>query len=384
MIAKNKTRTVKIAFINTSTGWGGLEMNTLKLAKSLSGKGYSITLISHKNSTIYNNGKDLFDSTILLNRSRKYFDFKSAKIISKSLQNEGIKTLIAIDNKDLDVVAWTKRLFFKKLNVIYQQQMQIGINKRDFIHTFRFNSINYWISPLQYLKNEVSERTKFPTERVKVIPLCIDVKKFIPRKYSKQKALQSLNISPKVPLIGIIGRISKKKGQLFLVESLMQLKQMGHDIELLIFGSATVNDPDCQNYYEVLHETVKQNKLEDIVHFVEFQEDVSLFYNVVDVFVLASHSETFGMVTIEAMLSKLPIIATQSGGTSEILDYGKLGLLYEYENHEEFCQKLIWLLNNKTKAESMASNAQKTAREKYNQEIETNEIDRLIKSFTKK
>lgn len=374
---------MKIAFINTSTGWGGLEMNTLKLAKSLTGKGYSITLISNENSTIYNNGKDLFASIILLNRKRKYFDFKSAKKISNSLQNERISTLIAIDNKDLDVIAWTKRLFFSKLNVIYQQQMQIGVNKRDFVHTFRFNSINYWISPLQYLKNEVSKRTKYPVDRVKVIPLCTDIKKFINRKYSKQEALQSLNISPKAPLIGIIGRISKMKGQLFLVESLMKLKQKGIDIELLIFGSATVNDPECQNYNKVLHETVRQNKLEDKVHFVGHQDDVSLFYNAVDVFVLASHSETFGMVTIEAMLSKLPIIATKSGGTGEILDNGKLGILYEYENHEEFCQKLLWILNNKIEATNMASNAQKTASEKYNQEIETNEIDYLIKSFTK-
>lgn len=375
---------MKIAFIITSTGWGGLEMNTLKLAKLLSGKGYSITLITQEISTIYSKGKGLFASTILLDRTRKYFDFKSAKTISKSLQNEGIGTLIAFDNKDIDVVAWTKKLFFRKLNLIYQQHMQIGINKKDFLHTYRFNAINYWISPLQYLKNEVSGRTKFPVERVKVIPLGVDITKFTRRKYSKQEALQSLGISPKAPLIGIIGRISKKKGQLFLVKSLIKLKQKGLDIELLIFGSATVNDPESQDYHAELYKTVKQNKLEDVVHFVEYQEDVSVFYNAVDVFVLASHSETYGMVTIEAMLSKLPIIATKSGGTSEILDYGKLGLLYEYENQDDFCQKITWLFNNKTGSESMAISAQKTASEKFSQEIEINEIDRLIKSFTKK
>lgn len=373
---------MKIAFIITSTGWGGLEMNTLKLAKLLSDKGYSITLITQEKSTIYIKGKDLFVSTILLNRGRKYFDFKSAKIISKSLQNEGIRTLITFDNKDLDLVAWTKKLYFNKLNVIYQQHMQIGVNKKDFIHTFRFNSINYWISPLQYLKNEILVRTKFPKEKIKVIPLCVDVTKFTHRKYSKKEALQSLNISPIAPLVGIIGRITKKKGQLFLVESLMKLKQKGLDIELLIFGSVTVNEPECQDYYNELRETVKQNKLESVVHFVEYQEDVSLFYNAVDVFVLASHSETYGMVTIEAMLSKLPIIATKSGGTSEILDYGKLGLLYEYENHADFCEKVIQLLNNKIESENMADRAQKTAREKYIQEIEINEIDCLIKSLT--
>ena len=157
---------------------------------------------------------------------------------------------------------------------------------------------------------------------------------------------------------------------------------MGIDIELLIFGSATINDPECQNYYNDLLKKIKQNKLEDVVHIVKFQEDVSVFYNAVDVFALASHSETFGMVTVEAMLSKLPIIATQSGGTSEILDYNKLGLLYEYENYDDFCKKLIWLISNKIESENMAILAQRTACDKYCQEIEINGIDCLLKKFS--
>ncbi len=257
--------------------------------------------------------------------------------------------------------------------------MQIGINKKDFLHTFRFKSINYWISPLQYLKNEVSERTKFPSERVNVIPLCMDVKKFTERKYSKKEARKLLDISPKSPLIGIIGRISEKKGQLFLVETLMKLKEKKVDLELLIFGSATINDPECQEYDKLLRKTVEDNNLNEIVHFTEFNNDVSLFYNAVDVFILGSHSETYGMVTIEAMLSKLPIIATKSGGTSEILDFGKLGLLYEYENHKELSEKMIWMLNNESEAENMASAAQKTAVEKYSQEIEIIGIEKLLK-----
>ena len=372
---------MKIAFIITSDGWGGLEMNTIKLAKLLTEKAYDISLITQEKSTIYEKRKEVFASIFLINKNRKYFDFKSAKMIGKFLEDEGINILMVFDNKDLDVIAWTKKVFFKKLNVIYQQHMQIGINKKDFLHTFRFNAIDYWISPLQYLKDEVSERTKFPPEKVKIIPLSVDVTKFTQKKYSKQEALKALNIFPKTPLIGIIGRISQKKGQLFLVESIMKLKQKGVDIELLIFGSATVNDLESQAYDKQLRKTVEQNDLQDIVHFVQYRENVAAFYNAIDLFVLASHSETYGMVTLEAMLSNVPIIATKSGGTSEILDYGKLGLLYEYENYDDFYQRVIWLLQNEIEAKNMAARAYNNAVNKYTQEIEINEIDSLIKSF---
>lgn len=373
---------MKIAFLITSTGWGGLEMNVLKLAILLSGKGYEISLITQEKSTIYTKGKNLFYGTLILKDKKKYFDFPSAKIIGKHLHKEGIGTLIVCDNKDLDVAAWAKKIFFKTLNILYHQQMQIGVNKKDFLHTFRFNSINYWISPLHYLKNEIAEKTKFPIERVKVIPLCTDITTLINRKYSKVEALQLLNITPKAPLVGIIGRIDRKKGQLFLVESFIKLKEIGIDIEILIFGSATVNSKEDSEYYANIRNLVKQNKLEDVVHFVDFQEDISLFYNAVDVFVLGSHSETFGMVTIEAMLSKLPIIATKSGGTSEILEYGKLGLLYEFENYEEFSNQLIWVLNNRSDAENMAAMAQKIASEKYALEVEGDGIDKLLQELS--
>jgi len=372
---------IKIAFIIRSTGWGGLEMNTLKLANLLSEKGYDIKLITQENSTIYEKGKGIFSSTFLLKKGKKYFDFKSAKAISKFLKNERIKTLMVFDNKELDVIAWTKKLYFKKLNVIYQQHMQIGINKKDLIHTFRYKSIDCWISPLNYLKNEVIERTKFSEKKVKVIPLCVDTGKFTNVKYTKQDALKKMNIEPKSMLFGIIGRISEKKGQLFLVESFMKLREKGINVELLIFGSATVNDPECQAYYKELREKVKECKLENVFHFVDYQEDVSLFYNAVDGFILGSHSETYGMVTIEAMLSNIPIIATQSGGTSEILEYGKLGLLYEYENYDELSKKIMWLLNNKSESIEMAQLAQDRAIANYSQHIEINEIDAIIKGF---
>ncbi len=371
----------KIAFIMTSTGWGGLEMNVLKIAKSLTQFDYNITLITQERSPLHLKGKDSFNEIIILLKTRKYFEFRLAFRISKSLRKKGIKTLIVFDNSDLDVIAWAKNLFFKGLKVIYQQQMQIGINKRDFIHDFRFKMINYWITPLQYLKNEVLEKTNVHADKIKVIPLCTQTSRYLDRKHSKLEARQALNILPKAPLLGIIGRITRKKGQLFLLEALIELKKRGIEMELLIFGSATINDQESKNYYQLILQFVKKNKIENIVHFVKHQEDVTVFYNAIDVFALASHSETFGMVTVEAMLSKLPILATKSGGTSEILGYGKYGLLYERENQEDFCQNLSWILDNKIKIDKMSLNAQKNASKNYNLEREVAEIDKLIRTL---
>ena len=371
----------KIAFYLTSTGWGGLEMNTIKLAKLLKSKGYSISLFTISDSIINTKTEDIFDKIFYVNFGRKYFNFKIAKQIAKILNEEEISIIFAFDNRDLDVLSWAKLSHKKDLKIIYQQHMQMGVAKRDFFHTLKFSTINYWISPLNHLKNEVIEKTKFPKERIKIIPLSVDTEKYINAKYSKNEALDKLKIDPKYPFIGIIGRITEKKGQLFLIESLIKLKKEGINIELLIFGSATVNDALSQIYYQKILNTIKENNLESLVHLVDFQEDVSLFYNSIDVFVLGSESETYGMVTIEAMLSKIPIIATNNGGTPEILDFGKLGKLYKYENYQELKDCLMWHLNNRNESTKMAENAQLIAKKSYSIENEITQIDNLIKSL---
>lgn len=371
---------MNIAFYISSTGWGGLEMNTLKLARLLSDKNYKITLITQEKSTIYYKGKDIFHSVVLLKKPGKYFDFISAKKISVALKKRNIKDVLVFDNKDIDVISWSKKLFFNELKVIYQQHMQLRLNKKDFLHTLRYKSINQWISPLEYLKGKVLENTKIPEEKIHVIPLGVNIKRFAKKTYSKKEARARLEIKSTGTLMGIIGRITEKKGQLFLVEALAKLSQKNINIELLIFGSPTVNEPEAQLYFQKIKDTVKQNRLENRVHFVDFNEDVALFYNAIDIFVLATESETYGMVTIEAMLSELPVIATNSGGTPEILGFGKYGTLYKYNNIDDFINKIDYILKHPDEIEAKALEAKKTAVKKYDQNIEIQEIDKLFKS----
>ena len=56
----------KIAFMMTSTGWGGLEMNVLKIARSLTQFDYNITLITQEGSPLHLKGKDSFNEIIIL------------------------------------------------------------------------------------------------------------------------------------------------------------------------------------------------------------------------------------------------------------------------------------------------------------------------------
>ena len=326
----------KLLIINTSTGWGGLEMNTLKLAKELRALGKEVHICSKKDSRFFSECEKEFAHLLNLTSPKKYFDFKSAKTIASYLKEHQITSILSPFRPDLDVLMWMKKFYHKKVKIIHQQHMQIGAPKKGIIKNLRYQSVDAWLSPLEWLKDEVIEKTAINANVVQVVPIGVDLKAYELPKYSREEARSFFNCSNTTKLLGVIGRIDRKKGQLMLVQALKELNSRGENLHLLIVGSPTINDPEGERYYQELLSYIEINQLNDQITFAPFTNDIQRFYNAIDYFIMSSEGETYGMVTLEAMLSKVPVIGTNSGGTPEILGEGKYGSLYSYNDLNSF------------------------------------------------
>ena len=79
---------------------------------------------------------------------------------------------------------------------------------------------------------------------------------------------------------------------------------------------------------------------------------------------MTSESETYGMVTLEAMASGVPVVGTNAGGTKELIENGQNGLLYEYEDSTELAGALSRLVDSAELSLTLAANArERVARE---------------------
>lgn len=347
----------KIAFYINSPGWGGLEMNTIKLAQ-LCAKKNEIIFIATEGTRTQTEAAAVFEKIITLPRPGKYFDLNSAYGLASILKSNHVRNVFITNNRDIKLLSLVKRFFFKGVKIIYQQQMQIGVNKKDMIHTLRYSSLCAWISPLNYLKEQVVEKTNMICEKIKVIPLAIDVDYFSVKKYTRQQAFEKLKLPHFTdPLIGIIGRIDPQKGQLFVLNAVNELNKKKKKVHLLIFGSPTINEKAGEDYLAEMKEYVAQHKLNNFVHFIPYSKDVKLFYDAVDVFAMASTNEAFGMVTLEAMASGVIVIGSNVAGTPEILNNGEFGLVYQLNNIEDFCEKVKWTLSHPESAAAMIARA---------------------------
>lgn len=121
--------------------------------------------------------------------------------------------------------------------------------------------------------------------------------------------------------IGIIGNISKGKGQLNVLKALSILLQKYNNLFLYIVGDG-VGRKDLEDY-------IKENKLFDFVKITGFTTHVEDYYKKLDIVIVNSISEAFGRVTVEAASYGIPVIGRNSGGTSEIIKDNFTGLLHD-------------------------------------------------------
>src|SRR5690554_2028848 len=331
-----------IAYFCPSTSWGGLEMNQLRNAKWMSDRGHKVLIFVQQSSSIHREAIQLGLPVELVKPHRKYYDFINAFRLIRKIKHHKITHLVVRDPRDMSVCAMAKSWAVNKFFLAYFMEMQIGIPKRDLLHTLRYESYDLWSCPLPWLENQVHELTKFPKERTVVIPSGLELDKYLNAAQDKEAKLL-LNLDPNKNYIGLVGRFDAQKGQLLLLRAFNKIKNsVGHDIVFL--GESTHGEKD--DYLIQLKMFVEQNQLEDRVSFRPFRNDVETFYSAIDVFVMATKSETFGMVTIEAMASGCRVVGSNRGGTVEILNHGGFGTLFESEDVIDLGLKLLESINN--------------------------------------
>lgn len=332
---------VKIAYYCTSVSWGGLEMNQLRNAKWMKNSGESVVIFTIKNSPIHKATIKAEIPVITINQHRKYFDFKQAMKLKNEIVKQQISHLIIRDPKDMDLAAWTKKLTKNKLHLSYFMEMQLGIPKKDFFHNTRFKAFDIWSCPLPWLVQQVKSLTNYPAERIVQIPSGLDVQNF-EKNLSKSAAREILKLPKTGVIFGLIGRFDQQKGQLLLLEAYQKLKSK-NEVYILLLGEKTKNEAD--DYYSKIITKIDKYDLKNQVLIRPFMEETTYFYKSIDALVMASKSETFGMVTIEALASGTPVIGSNSGGTPEIIKHQETGLLFESENVMDLTEKLQLFLD---------------------------------------
>lgn len=188
---------------------------------------------------------------------------------------------------------------------------------------YRYRWPDYLVLCARAMQREVIRQRLMPLDRVRTIYSGIDVEAFrgTGRPDGTVDVRHEFGIPPDAPVVGVVANLSPIKGYEDLIAALGLLVPKVEGLRCICVGGS---DPAYRGTLERLVESLGLGRC---VVFAGYQQGVLPFYEAMDVLVLPSRSEAFGMVLLEAMALAKPIVATDVGGISEIVVDGVTGLL---------------------------------------------------------
>lgn len=160
--------------------------------------------------------------------------------------------------------------------------------------------------------------------------------------------------------LGIAGRLNSEKGHEVLLKALAKLKGTFPYLSLKIAGDGPLRSS--------LQKQTEEMGLKDQVVFMGFQEDMKAFLSGIDIFVLSSHYEGFGLVLVEAMAAGLPVVATDVGGVSEVIVDGKTGIVVPPGQEDELALGIEYFLRHPSLAYRYGQDGRVRAMENFSRQ----------------
>ena len=194
------------------------------------------------------------------------------------------------------------------------------------------------------LKKRLIEDLGIKEEKIKVIPMPVDIDRFYPKKMDR-------NID-----VLCVGRLIERKGIDILVQAIAKLRSKSINAQTVIIG----NGPEKERLLEL----VRKNNLEGNVTFVDYVPNDKLidYYNRSKLFVLPTvtdwkmETEGLGVVLLEALRCRAAVIGSDTGGIPDIIKDSVTGLLVEERDVEGMAEAIKKLLTDENLRENLVEN----------------------------
>ncbi|PIU60622.1 MAG: hypothetical protein COS85_23525 [Armatimonadetes bacterium CG07_land_8_20_14_0_80_59_28] len=222
---------------------------------------------------------------------------------------------------------------------------------------------DHWIAVSQTDSRAALDAGICKPEQVTLIHNGVDLTRF-PESPSKSAARARLGVADDRFVVGCVGRLTKQKGQEYLLRALPEIAAQVMDVCVVLIGDGEDRP--------MLEKLARRLRVEEHVVFAGYQPQAEHLYPGMDIFLLASLWEGCPYTLLEAMYSRVPAIATDIEGNREVVEDAKTGLLIPPASPKALSQAVIGLHNSPEKREALGATAQQCVREFYT-------VDRMVK-----
>lgn len=236
-----------------------------------------------------------------------------------------------------------------------QEQLQTGYALSSWIEKMAVEAADGVIAVSSEMKQDILKFYPIPDERITVIHNGIDLEEYRP--VSDQDYLREQGIIE--PYILFVGRISRQKGILQLVEAFCSLPESR--LNLVLCASA----PDTPELEQELKEKIDGHPKIKWLNQMVPKKDVIQLYSHAEAFVCPSIYEPFGIINLEAMACQTPVIASKVGGIKEVVVDGETGILVPPDNPARLAEAIHRVTSDPDLAQKFKENGRKRVEEHF-------------------
>ena len=175
-----------------------------------------------------------------------------------------------------------------------------------------------------------------------------------------QEIREKYQIAEGTPVVGFVGRLGREKGCNELFRAFQRIKASVPNAKLLFVGPIEKEDtidPELLEYFWKCDDIIKTDR---VTH-------VEKYTAAMDVFVLPSYREGFGMSVIEASAMEVPVVVTEYPGPSSAMRDGVTGYAVPVKDDEQLCLRILQLLQDHSLCKQMGKNGRKFVEESFEQ-----------------
>ena len=247
--------------------------------------------------------------------------------------------------------ALAKKISFSKTPLIFTEHNTSNKRFRNkmyrFINSKVYSLFDHIICINEEVKKEVLQKTAVPENKLTVINNGVDVMKISAASPIARKVIHPA-LSQEDFLLLQVSSFREQKDQPTVIRALALLPEK---VKLLFAGAGAMRK-NCEELVKAIH-------LEDRVFFLGNRMDIPQLFKSIDVGVLSSNYEGFGLVAVEAMAAGKPFLASDVPGLSEVV--GSAGILFPKGDERRLAEEIIYLMNDKTHYEKIAAACTKRA-----------------------
>ena len=203
------------------------------------------------------------------------------------------------------------------------EQLGTAYHASSWIERIAYQNADGVVAVSESMRQDVHELYGVPQDRIRVIHNGIDLSQYRPT--PNPATLRELGIDPELPIVLFVGRITRQKGIIHLVNAIPYV----HPGAQVVLCAGAPDTPEIGREMAEAVARARAAAQDRIIWIDEMlpREKVINLYTHASIFVCPSVYEPFGIINLEAMACETPVVASAVGGIPEVVDHGSTGLL---------------------------------------------------------